>query len=66
MKNRNTVKEHRISTYLDLAEHELFMAMANFNGLSTSELARLMIREYMDRVAAKAVEQGQYDRRKTA
>lgn len=52
------IKRNPIKTQVDDLEYKMFSTMAEFNGLSVAELARIFIREGMERRTRK---QGQYD-----
>jgi len=52
------IKRNPIKTQVDDTDYKMLSAMAEFNGLSIAELARIFIREGMERRMKK---QGQYD-----
>lgn len=52
------IKRNPIKTQVDDLDYKMFATMAEFNGLTVAELARLFIKEGMERRMKK---QGQYD-----
>ena len=57
------IKRNPIKTQVDDRDYKMFATMAEFNGLTVAELARLFIKEGMDRRTRK---QGQYDHQNRA